>query len=166
MICAKFDWNWPAGSEEENFKKFSVYFCDYLPLEKGNALHFNNLKSPPPKDDLCKVWLKLAQRFWRRSRKCKSLQTDGQTDRRTDRRTTDKRRSEKLTWAFSSGELITMKVRHLTPFCVLRAIRDEYAETASIRHHLYHGNSWISQESNHSHTFASPSRSVLMTTIS
>ena len=36
----------------------------------------------------------------------KSLQTDRQTDRRTDGQTTDERRSEKLTWAFSSGELI------------------------------------------------------------
>ena len=63
-------------------KIFSVFlhFCDYLPLEKGNPLHFNNLESPPPKNDLCQVWLKLAQRFWRRSRKCKSLQTDGRTD--------------------------------------------------------------------------------------
>jgi hypothetical protein len=37
------------------------------------------LESPLPKDDLCQVWLKLALWFWRRSRKCKSLQTnDGQ----------------------------------------------------------------------------------------
>jgi hypothetical protein len=64
------------------FKIFSVFllFCYYLPLEKGNPLHFNNLESPPPKDDLCQVWLKLAQWFWWRSRKCKSLRTDGRTD--------------------------------------------------------------------------------------
>ena len=40
---------------KKKFKKiFSVFllFCDYLPLEKGNPLHFNNLESPPPKDDL------------------------------------------------------------------------------------------------------------------
>jgi hypothetical protein len=38
-------------------KIFSVFllFCDYLPLEKGNPLHLNNLESPPPKDDLCQV---------------------------------------------------------------------------------------------------------------
>jgi hypothetical protein len=83
MIYAKFDWNWPAGSGEEDSKKiFSVFllFCDYLPLEKGNPLHLYNLESPPPKNDLCQVWLKLAQWFWRRSQKCKSLQTDGQMD--------------------------------------------------------------------------------------
>jgi hypothetical protein len=67
-------------------KIFSVFllFCDYLPLERSNPLHFNNLESPPPKDYLCQVRLKLAQWFWRRSRKCKSLQTDGRTDGQTD----------------------------------------------------------------------------------
>jgi hypothetical protein len=43
-----------------------------------------NTESSLPKDDLCQLWLKLAQWFWRRSWKCKSLtdrhQTDGQTD--------------------------------------------------------------------------------------
>jgi hypothetical protein len=68
-----------------------LLFCNYLPLGKGVPLHLHNLESPPPKDDLCQVWLKLAKWFWRKSKKCKSLQTDGQ--------------SEKLTWAFSSGEL-------------------------------------------------------------
>jgi hypothetical protein len=72
---------------------FSVFllFRYYLPLERGNPLHLNKLEFPSPKDDLCQVWLKLAQRFWRRSRKCKSLQTDGQTDRQTDRRTDGRR---------------------------------------------------------------------------
>ena len=58
MLCAKFGWNWPSGSGEED----------------------ENVKS---------------------------LQTDRRTDRRTDRQTTDDRWSEKLTWAFSSGELKT-----------------------------------------------------------
>jgi hypothetical protein len=39
--------------------------------------HLYNSESPLPKDDLCQLWLKLAQWFWRRSRKCKSL-TDRQ----------------------------------------------------------------------------------------
>jgi hypothetical protein len=30
-------------------------------LEKGNPLHSTNLESPPRKNDLCQVWLKLAQ---------------------------------------------------------------------------------------------------------
>jgi hypothetical protein len=67
-------------------KIFNVYllFRYYLPLEKGYPLHLNKHESPSPKDDLCQFWLKLAQWFWRRSRKCKSLQTDGKTDGLTD----------------------------------------------------------------------------------
>jgi hypothetical protein len=62
-------------------KMFSVFllFCYYLPFEMGNPLHLNKLESPSPRDDLCQVWLKLAQWFWRRIQKCKSL-----TDRLTD----------------------------------------------------------------------------------
>ena len=53
---------------EKIFKYFCIFllFSYYLPLEKGAALHLNKLESPPPKDDLCQVWLKLAQWFWRR----------------------------------------------------------------------------------------------------
>jgi hypothetical protein len=29
IICTKFDWIWPAGSEEEDLKKFSVYFYSF-----------------------------------------------------------------------------------------------------------------------------------------
>jgi hypothetical protein len=49
-------------------KIFSVFllFCYYLPLERGNPLHLNKLEFPAPKDDLCQVWLKLAQWLWRR----------------------------------------------------------------------------------------------------
>jgi hypothetical protein len=70
-------------------KNFSVFlhFRYYLPLEMTDGHHLNKSESPPPKDDLWQVWLKLAQWFWRRSRKCKSLQTDRRTEGRTDRRT-------------------------------------------------------------------------------
>jgi hypothetical protein len=34
-------------------------------LERGYPLSLNKLESPSPKDDLCQVWLKLAQWFWR-----------------------------------------------------------------------------------------------------
>jgi hypothetical protein len=63
-------------------KKFSVFllFCDYLPLEKGQSPLFEQFRIPSPKDDLNQVWLKLAQWFWTRSRKCKSFsrRTEGQ----------------------------------------------------------------------------------------
>ena len=43
-----------------------MLFRNYLPLEKGGALHLNKFESPSSKDALCQVWLKLAQWFWRR----------------------------------------------------------------------------------------------------
>ena len=83
-----------------NFVNVFSLFRYYLPLEKGGALHLNKLESPLPKDALFQVWLKLAQWFWRRRWKCEKF-TDGQTDRQT----TDDNWSDKVTWAFSSGEL-------------------------------------------------------------
>jgi hypothetical protein len=61
-------------------KIFNVFllFSYYLPLEKGYPLPLNKFESPLSKnnlkalesslskDDLCQVWLKLAQWFWRR----------------------------------------------------------------------------------------------------
>ena len=49
-----------------NFDNVFSLFPNYLPLEKGGALHFNKLEAPSPKDDFYQVWLKLAQWFWRR----------------------------------------------------------------------------------------------------
>ena len=66
----------------------SIY-GNYLPLEKGGALHFNKLESPSCKDALCQVSLKLAQWFLRRSRKQEKF-TDGRTDRQTDKRGSEK----------------------------------------------------------------------------
>jgi hypothetical protein len=50
------------------FKMFSVFllFCYYLPFDKDNPFHLKELEIPFPKDDLFRVWLKLAQWFWRR----------------------------------------------------------------------------------------------------
>ena len=68
MHCAKFGWNKPSGSGEEFFNFVNVFslFRNYLPLEKGGVLHLNKLESPSPGDNLCQVWLKLTQWFWRR----------------------------------------------------------------------------------------------------
>ena len=65
ILCAKFGWNWPSRSGEGDFLILSKYLC-YFSLEKGRALHLNKLNTPLPKDALRKVWLKLAQRFWKR----------------------------------------------------------------------------------------------------
>jgi hypothetical protein len=71
--------------EKNIFKNFQCIFTLLLlsPLGHGQPTSFEQFRIPSPNDDLCQVWLKLAQWFWRRSRKCKSLQTDGWTDRRT-----------------------------------------------------------------------------------
>ena len=51
MLCAKFGWNWPSGSGEEDFQ-FFVNECSLfhynLPLEKGVPLHLNKLDSLHP----------------------------------------------------------------------------------------------------------------------
>ena len=44
-----------------NFVNVFSIFRNYLPLEKGEALHLNKHESPSPKDVLCQVWLKLGQ---------------------------------------------------------------------------------------------------------
>ena len=49
-----------------NFVNVFYLFRNYLPLEKGEALHLNKVESPLPKDGLCEVWFILAQWFWRR----------------------------------------------------------------------------------------------------
>jgi hypothetical protein len=59
-----------------------VYFYSFAiisPCRMVIPFIWKKLETPSsPKDDLRQVWLKLAQWFWRKSRKCKSLQTDGQ----------------------------------------------------------------------------------------
>lgn len=70
-------------------------FIKFFYLEKGMVLHFNELKSNLPNDASCKVKLKLTQLF-SRSPKYQKF---------TNRRTPDKKRSEKLSWAFCLGEL-------------------------------------------------------------
>jgi hypothetical protein len=88
MIWTKFDWNWPVGSEKKIFKNvqciFLQFFAIIFPWPAVLAFIWTILNSLPARmHDLCQVWLKLAQWFWR-SKKCKSLQTDEQ---RTIRKT-------------------------------------------------------------------------------
>ena len=58
-----------------HFVNVSSLFRNYLPLEKGGALHLNKLESPSPKDALCQVSLKLAQWLWRRRWKREKFMT-------------------------------------------------------------------------------------------
>jgi hypothetical protein len=69
--------------EKKIFKNFQCIFTLSLLslLGEGQSPSVIHLESPSPKDDLWWVWLKLVLWFWRRSRKCKSLQMD---NRRSD----------------------------------------------------------------------------------
>ena len=49
-----------------NFVNVFSLFRNYIPLEKGMALHLNKLESPSIKKDLCQVKMKLSHWFWRR----------------------------------------------------------------------------------------------------
>ena len=61
MRCAKFGWNLHSGSEEVlNFIYVFSLCLNYLPIEKGVALHLNKLESPSHKDALCQVCSKFA----------------------------------------------------------------------------------------------------------
>ena len=61
-------------------------------------LYLNKLESPPTKDALCQVWLKLDSGSGEEDANKKSLQTDRRMDRQTDRQMTGNQKS--------SGELI------------------------------------------------------------
>ena len=77
MICAKFDWNYPSGSAEENFHISSMYFRHFViisPWKWAWPFIWTNL-IPLPKVALSQVWLKLAKWFWRRRWKCEKFTT-------------------------------------------------------------------------------------------
>ena len=85
------------------FRRRFVNWVNVIPLlfsiEKGRGYSFEQSEFLLHKDALCQVWLKLTQWFWRRWKMWKVF-------RQTDE-STDNRRSEKLTWTFSSGKLKT-----------------------------------------------------------
>ena len=122
-------------------------FHNYLPLKIGGAFHLNKLESPSLKDALCQVWLKLAHWFWRRRWKCEKF-----TDRQTDGRTTDKKWSESLTWAFSSGDLKTQGSHlsfDLIDDCFWKIVKNHFYyrwiwgnHSYLVFHHSLHWNEW------------------------
>ena len=71
------------------------------------------------------VVLEKKMKMWKVYRQT-DRRTDGRTDGRTDRQTTDDRWSEKLTWAFSSGELIKINyivyLMRIKPFLTIDQI--------------------------------------------
>ena len=86
-----------------NFVNVFSLFRNYVPLEKGGAPSFKQTWIPftrgcfvPSLVEIGPVVLDKKMKMWK-------------VYRRTDRQTTDDRWSEKLTWAFSSGELKTIQ---------------------------------------------------------
>ena len=69
--------------------------------------------------------------------------TDRRTDRQTDRQTTDERWSEKLTWAFSSGELKTHQ-KHSSNKTEIQFPDKQFMEATKI----FHLNRWNYETSN------------------
>lgn len=103
-----FSGQWYLRRFFENSNQVFIILRNF-PFKDDVTLHFKkkHLESPSPKYALCQIVLKLGQWLWKRSRKCKKFK-DGETDRETDRRidaSRTKKLSEKLTWAFSPGEL-------------------------------------------------------------
>ena len=86
-----------------NFVKVFSLFRNYVPIGNGWGPSLNKLEFSTPKDAPCQVWLKLAEWFWRRRWNCEKF------TKTTTTTTTDNGQikfwSEKLTWAFGSGEL-------------------------------------------------------------
>ena len=63
MLCAKFDWNWPSGSGDEDFLISSMYFRYFViisPWKRAGSFIWINLNPLYPR----MLWLKLAQWFW------------------------------------------------------------------------------------------------------
>ena len=115
MLFAKFDWNWPSGSGEEDYLILSMcfrYFVIISPWKRAGPFIWTNFNPLHPKMLCAKFW---SSGSGEEDENVKSLQTDGHTDGQTDRQTTDDRWSEKLTWAFSSGELKSEQT-HALPF--------------------------------------------------
>ena len=112
MLSAKIGWNWLSGSWEEEFLISSMYFRYVLIIyswKQAGPFIWTNLNPLHPRILCAKFGWNWPSGSGEEDENVKSFQTDrqtdGRTDRRTDRQPTDDRWSEKLTWAFSSGEL-------------------------------------------------------------
>jgi hypothetical protein len=73
VICTtctyiKLDWNLPTDFGKEVFQWTCIYTLLLLsrsPWRRLLIIYSNKLEYPLPKDDLCQVWWKLVQLFWR-----------------------------------------------------------------------------------------------------
>ena len=98
----------PVVLEKKIFKfLYFRYFVIIFPWKRAGPFIWTNL-NPYIQECFVLVWLKLAQWFWEEDENVKSLRQCKQQQRQQRQRLrTDKLWSEKLPWAFGSGELKT-----------------------------------------------------------
>ena len=97
MLCTKFGWNWRSVSGEEFIKNFQCMFAILLLYVEERALRLNKLNSHYPSLFCAMFGWNWPSGSGEEDANVKSL--------RQQKRTTDKFQSEKLIWAFGSGEL-------------------------------------------------------------
>ena len=108
MLCVKFGWNWLCGSGEEDFLISSMYFHYFViisPWKRAGPFIWTNLNPLYPRMFCVKFGWNWPSGSGEEDENVKILRQQ----RQQRRRTTDKFWSEKLTWAFGSGEL---KIQH------------------------------------------------------
>ena len=106
MLCPRFGWDWLSGSGEEDFLVSSIYFRYFVfisPWKRAGPFIWTNLNSLHPRMLCAKFGWNWPSGSGEEDENVKCLRQRQQ--RRRQWRTTDKFWSEKLTWAFSSGEL-------------------------------------------------------------
>ena len=104
-IYAKFWWNSPVVLEKKIFKYFQ-YNCNISllsPLGEGRGPLFEQTWIPSTQGCFVRCLVEIGRVVL--EKKLKLWKVYRRTDRQSDRQTTDNRRSEKLTWAFSSAIL-------------------------------------------------------------
>ena len=107
MLCAKFGWNWLSGSGEEVVLIASMYFHYFViisPWKRARPFIWTNLNPLHPRMLCAKFGWNWPSGSGEEDENVKSLRRQRQRQQR-QRRPTDKFWSEKLTWAFGSGEL-------------------------------------------------------------
>ena len=84
MIYAKFDWNCPSGSGEEDFKNLSMYFSYFLiisPWKRAGSFIWTNLNPLHPRMLCAKFgWNWPWNWFWRWDENVKSLRQQNDDD--------------------------------------------------------------------------------------
>ena len=107
MLCAKFGWNWPNGSGEEDFFNSSMYFHNFViisPWNRAGSFIWINL-NPFTQGCFVPSLVEIGQVVLEKKMKMWQVYDNNDDDNKDSTTTTDKFWSEKLNLAFSSGEL-------------------------------------------------------------